>query len=55
MESSEIFSANFGLQNKGKENVKTFLDSFEAPATEEQEKKRTRNIYFKIYLTKIRN
>lgn len=39
MESPEIFSAIFGLQNKGKENVKKLLDSFEAPATEEQDKK----------------
>ena len=49
IEFSEIFSAMFRLQKKGKENVKGIVDSFEAEAKRKQKKERIRTIYFEFY------
>ena len=49
IEFSEIFSAMFRLQKKGKENVKGIVDSFEAEAKRKQKKEQIRTIYFEFY------
>ena len=49
IEFSEILSAMFRLQKKGKENVKGIVDSFEAEAKRKQKKEQIRTIYFEFY------
>ena len=49
IEFSEIFSAMFRLQKKGKENVKGIVDSFEAEAKQKKKKEQIRTIYFEFY------
>ena len=51
IEFSEIFSAMFRLQKKGKENVKGIVDSFEAEAKRKQKKRADKDYLLRILLT----